>query len=72
MEADGKDETASHPLPAAHVSAERQKTSKQGVAAFTHAFGPSTSLDDNAANWGWFVDPTLWDASASTTPPKRD
>jgi hypothetical protein len=25
-------------------------------------------LDDNAAGWGWFVDPTPWDDSEFTTP----
>jgi hypothetical protein len=32
------------------------------------ASGHTIWLDDNAAGWGWFVDPTPWDASEFTTP----
>ncbi|MCI0379143.1 MAG: hypothetical protein L0215_16165, partial [Gemmataceae bacterium] len=31
-------------------------------------FGNTIWLDDNAAGWGWFVDPTPWDDSEFTTP----
>jgi uncharacterized delta-60 repeat protein len=31
------------------------------------ASGYTITLDDNAAGWGWFVDPTPWDDSESTT-----
>ena len=32
------------------------------------ASGNTIWLDDNAAGWGWFVDPTPWDDSEFTTP----
>ena len=32
------------------------------------ATGNTLWLDDNAADWGWFVDPTPWDDSEFTTP----
>jgi uncharacterized delta-60 repeat protein len=32
------------------------------------ASGHTIYLDDNAAGWGWFVDPTPWDDSEFTTP----
>ena len=32
------------------------------------ASGRTIWLDDNAAGWGWFVDPTPWDDSEFTTP----
>ena len=32
------------------------------------ASGDTLWLDDNAAGWGWFVDPTPWDDSEFTTP----
>ena len=32
------------------------------------AAGNTIWLDDNAAGWGWFVDPTPWDDSEFTTP----
>jgi hypothetical protein len=30
--------------------------------------GPTIYLDDKAAGWGWFVDPTPWEDSEFTTP----
>jgi hypothetical protein len=32
------------------------------------ASGQTIWLDDNAAGWGWFVDPTPWDDAEFTTP----
>src|SRR5262245_4373885 len=32
------------------------------------ASGHTIWLDDNAAGWGWFIDPTPWDDSEFTTP----
>jgi hypothetical protein len=32
------------------------------------AFGNTVWLNDTAAGWGWFVDPTPWDDAEFTTP----
>ena len=39
-----------------------------GLVLLGGASGSTFSLDDNAAVWGWFVDPTPWDDSEFTTP----
>ena len=39
-----------------------------GGATLGLASGHTITLDDNAAGWGWFVDPTPWDDSEFTTP----
>ena len=39
-----------------------------GGATLGLASGNTIWLDDNAAGWGWFVDPTPWDDSEFTTP----
>lgn len=39
-----------------------------GGTTLGNAVGNSIWLDDNAAGWGWFVDPTPWDDYEFTTP----
>jgi hypothetical protein len=43
-----------------------------GGATLGLASGHTIWLDDNAAGWGWFVDPTPWEDAAFTTPRDQD